>query len=103
MVSDTTRASELRHLLRFAALASQTPLPNDLQARAYETLTALLHLDGRHWHAGVRSGEGLVLYPDGSIMGWLSDLNPDRTRLPSTLDVGATLSPSRNDRRRAPS
>ncbi len=92
MVSDTTRGSELRHLLRFAALASQTTLPKDLEALACETLTALLHLDECRWTPGVRFGEGPVLQPDGSIMGWLSDLNPDRARLPSTLDVRAIAS-----------
>lgn len=86
---DTARSTELHNLLAFAHATTTNPEPGALEALAREHITSVLDLRSCEWKPGLRGGEAPTLLPDGSIMGYLAELNPDRAKLPAVLDLPA--------------
>jgi hypothetical protein len=88
---DAARRNELHHLLEFAR---STTIGNDEQAlldAACSHISAVLDLRACRWHAGYQGGGGPMLLPDGSIMGYVTELNPDRAILPEDLELPALV------------
>lgn len=85
----SSRGAELDHLITFATSASDDP--SELVDAASRHVQALLDLDSCAWTSGAHDGREPVLLPGGGVMGYLTDLSPDRAQLPpvSVLPVTA--------------
>lgn len=88
-VRDEARRSELQHLLAFAHTATSQHDPSQLAAEACDHISAVLDLQDCRWHGGYHGGGGAVLLPDGSVMGYVTGLEPDRAVLPRDLELPA--------------
>lgn len=76
------RDTELRHLTEFS-LATTTEIdPAELINRAAAHILGVLDLAACEWTPGPHSAPGPVLLPDGGLMGYLTELSPDRAQLP---------------------
>ncbi len=89
------RLDELEHLLAFARLSATDADVDELTSAAERHLVALLHLDRCSWSSAPRASRLPQVLDDGQIMGYLSDLPPDRSELPeSGADLVAQTSSS---------
>lgn len=83
------RRDELRHLVSFARSVTSDTGRDDLEAVASDHLIAVLGLRGCEWQPGQSDGVAPTLLPDGSIIGFVNALNPDRAKLPGVLELPA--------------
>jgi hypothetical protein len=92
---DAARRGELSHILRFAMTLTAYGSPEQersteqLADTASRHIAEVLHLSDCEWRAGFRGGSLPVLYPDGMVSGYVSELNPDRAKLPRQLELPA--------------
>jgi K+-sensing histidine kinase KdpD len=76
------RRNELAHLIEFSQAAATAIAPAALIQDAGRHVAAVLDLESCEWQPGPHHSDEPVLLPDGSMMGYLSDLGPDRAQLP---------------------
>jgi two-component system sensor histidine kinase KdpD len=85
-----TRRTELRHLREFVQLTTAPGhRQQDLAADACARLVALLDLRDCRWRPGYHGGTAPTLFPDGTLIGYVSELSPDMATLPDGLELPA--------------
>jgi K+-sensing histidine kinase KdpD len=88
-VRAAVRNVELRHLVEFANATTSILPPAELTQAACAHLVAILNLRDCQWRPRYHGTEAPVLLPDGNVMGFLTELNPDRATLPAVLELPA--------------
>lgn len=79
----TGRSTELRHLTEFSLFTTTTTEPAQLIDQASRHIAAVLNLASCTWRPGPHSESGPVLLPHGGLMGFVTELSPDRAQLPT--------------------
>lgn len=79
---DVARRGELSHLITFIGEADEAGSVDELSVLVCGHLTDLLGLRRCEWLPHVQEAPGPVLLPSGTLMGRLTELNPDRAKLP---------------------
>jgi len=87
LVSDDARRSELSHLIGFIGEAEAATSVDELSALVCGHMVDLLGLRTCEWLPQVQEASGPLLLSSGALMGRLTELNPDRGKLPHRVQV----------------
>lgn len=85
----SVRRTELRHLIEFTQATIGPLSAAELTQAACEHITAVLDLRECRWVPGQHDTAAPLLLPDGNVMGYVTELNPDRAKLPQRLELPA--------------
>jgi K+-sensing histidine kinase KdpD len=85
-----TRRVEVQELIEFMGATAAAPTAAALADEACARITTVLGLVDCRWDPEARGATSApVILPDGNLMGFMADLDPDRAKLPRRLELPA--------------